>query len=201
MTFNNLSIQRGMNPDVYARMYAQQNGISFKEAQTELRTQYGEPTRANDASIGNFLNGSFAIRGTSSGVDSFENSLQSSDAILEKYMNETGKNESDAKADLESKYGKPQENQTMGISSVIGEYLNIFMNFLHSIGGDNGPQNEGDPNPFGSGMQGPTKAGDPDPKQDDPDVAAQKYADENGISLEEAKEKLKELYGDPEQRQ
>lgn len=46
---------------------------------------------------------------------------------------------------------------------------------------------------FGSGDEGEL----PDPSID-PDSYAQQYADENGITLEEAKEYLASLYGDPE---
>jgi hypothetical protein len=38
----------GMNPDAYARIYAQQNGISFEEAKSKLRAMYGEPQKPEE---------------------------------------------------------------------------------------------------------------------------------------------------------
>ena len=38
---------QGMNPDEYAKVYAQQNGISLDEAKNQLRQQYGDPNPPN----------------------------------------------------------------------------------------------------------------------------------------------------------
>jgi|GEM_PF-5850641 len=182
-----LRIPPRQDPNVFARQYAQINGISFKDAKEELKAKYGNPVKPTDESIFNEFKPADA---------------KDPAAVLSSYMDETGKSKAEAKADLETKYGKPQKRGPKNDTPpFLQRLLDGFMNRLHVTGGNNdGPKKEGDPNPFGKGISGPTKPGDPDPKKDDPDVAAQKYADENGITLEEARAKLKELYGDPGQR-
>lgn len=72
-----------------------------------------------------------------------------------------------------------------------------------------GPQKPGDPQfegqPTGINKTGSSQMKDNQASQGanmgDPDAYAQKYADAQGISLEEAKEQLKAKYGDPTRRQ
>lgn len=182
MSFN---IRPGQDPNAYAQHYAKLNGISFEDAKTELKAKYGDPVKPNDSSIFN----------------EYQNkSAKDPETKLTEYMEETGKSEADAKADLEAQYGRPkQEGKENDFSAFLTQFINGLMNLFHIAGGsDDGPQNEGDPNPSGEGVSGPSKTGDPDPKKDDPDVAAQKYADDHGVTLEEAREALKELYGEAE---
>ena len=51
------------NPDEYAKVYAEQNGISVEEAKAELKAKYGDPQEQNGMSgIGSF--GNFGNVGT-----------------------------------------------------------------------------------------------------------------------------------------
>ena len=138
----------------------------------------------------------------------------------QQYAQKNGLSADDAKSHLESIFGRPnppvgdrtninangsifsgpqmpdqnplgaegQDDIGTAIKDLIGRLLNLLK-------GNNGPQNEGDPI-----RPGEESASMSLPDQSiDPDVYAQQYADEHGISLEEAKTELKANFGDPQQ--
>lgn len=85
------------------------------------------------------------------------------------YANQNNLSLEDAKAELKSKYGDPTQDGSNAPS--IFNSLSTSADEFIKVGD--------------IGM--------------DPDVFAQQYADENGITLDEAKAKLEELYGKPEE--
>ena len=94
---------------------------------------------------------------------------QDPDSYAKSYAEKNGLSFDEAKAELKSKFGDPQQQQTQGFG---GNYdTSIFS-----------------PN-FGQSNSSMIKQ--------DPDEYAQIYADENGITLAEAKAELKAKYGDP----
>ena len=48
--FGGQTQQVRQNPDEYAKIYAEQNGISVEEAKAELKSKYGDPQEQNGAS-------------------------------------------------------------------------------------------------------------------------------------------------------
>lgn len=148
------------------------------------------------------------------------------DDYAQQYATENNISLDEAKTQLGSKYGTPESepsifnfdnsNEATGTSSFDISELgledneagikSLFQKFLDFLKGGNGPQNEGDPqshlNPLTGEQTGPQKEGDFNPNQNqDPDSYAQTYADENGLTLEEAKAELKAKYGDPQEKQ
>ena len=117
---------------------------------------------------------------------------QDQDAYAQQYATQNGISLEEAKIQLKEKFGDPQEGtQLPGIdqtsifsyqgantTSATNTTNNLFASML-DIFSNTSNQN--------TGMRG------------NPDVDAQKYADRNGISLEEAKEELKAQYGEPPQ--
>ena len=87
-----------------------------------------------------------------------------------KYAEENGLSFEEAKAELKEKYGDPVQNTN---SFAAGNNNSIFSN-----------------QPFGNMIQMP---------QINPDDYAEIYAEENGLSVEDAKAQLKEQYGEPVQ--
>ncbi len=90
--------------------------------------------------------------------------------IAQLYADQNGLSLDDAIAELEEKLGIPSE------TSITDTIKNFIQNLVGMV----------------------EKNGDARPDQGvDPDVYAQQYADEKGISLDEAKAELKEKFGDP----
>ena len=99
---------------------------------------------------------------------------QNPDDYAKTYAAQNNLSVEEAKQELKSKYGDPQQDGG-NISSIFGDSATALIS------------NE---NQITSWLDVPFM---------DPDAYAQQYADENGITLDEAKEKLGELYGDPEE--
>lgn len=95
---------------------------------------------------------------------------QNPDDYAQIYANQNNISLDEAKTALKSKYGDPTQDGSNAPS-------------IFNVSSVSGTQEIGDMFSFGM----------------DPDAYAQQYADENGLTLEEAKEKLGELYGDPEE--
>lgn len=141
------------DPDSYAKIYAEQNGISLTEAKEQLKEKYGDPSQE---SIMNFNNGN-------SVTDSFTSSVNNEDTL--------------GVSGMESQFGDSNNFLT-----------NLFGMFRQ---GGEGPQKEGDFNPTNE---------TPETRQkQNPNEYAMIYAQENNLTLEEAIEELKEIYGDPSQ--
>ena len=133
------------NPDEYAKIYAEQNGISVDEAKAELKSKYGDPQEQNGmSSIGSF--GSFENFG-SQDISSIQEEI----------------------ADLEEKLFGGESN-----TSIWSQMMNFFNGGNNSsesnelinpeTGTITGPQKEGDPqfhlNPTTGTESGPQKEGD-----------------------------------------
>ncbi len=174
--------QTRQNPEAYAKAYADKNGISIEEAREELKAKYGDPAQnaGNISVFGNQVS-------ENSYYDFTPGNLDISDLNWGEGFN---------------------EGMQMPEQGGIKELFQKFMDFLR---GGSGPKKEGDPqshiNPATNTVSGPQKEGDYNPtqgpedgSQKDPDTMAQEYADEHNISLDEAKAKLKELYGEPQEK-
>ncbi len=113
---------------------------------------------------------------------SFNQVRQDPDAYAQEYANKNGMTLEEAKAELKSKYGDPKKpEETAGAnSSVFGQYGTGFNNNATSQ------------------IDAETDISETFNNLKNPDEFAQFYADENGISLEEAKAELKELKGEPQ---
>lgn len=122
------------NPDDYARRYANQNGISFEEAKTKLKSQYGDAKENSQVSLSeDFDYGSLtsntsmdnfdikslfnellnALKGNKNAQTSQNQSglpqNQDPDSYLEEYAEENGLTTEEAKAELQAKYGDPTQ--------------------------------------------------------------------------------------------
>jgi len=56
VSFNNFGSNNRpteMDPDAYAKKYAEQKGISLEEAKAELKTMYGDPMSKQGSILGN----------------------------------------------------------------------------------------------------------------------------------------------------
>ena len=145
--FGEQNQQIRQNPDEYARVYAQQNGISFEEAKAELREKYGDPQEQNSL----FPSGSFG--------NSNNYNVQDISNILEDLQN------------LEEELSSKQNNNQF--LSYIMNFLqgnnyqdsDVNNSINPATGTITGPQKEGDPqfhlNPSTGTQTGPQKEGDP----------------------------------------
>ena len=143
--FGGQTQQVRQNPDEYAKVYAEQNGLSVEEAKAELKSKYGDPQEQNDASsIGSFGNyNNYSIQD----VQNIQDEIQS----------------------LEEKLFGTQEN-----NSFLSSFMNFFNGGNNSseqnglinpeTGTITGPQKEGDPqfhlHPTTGLESGPQKEGD-----------------------------------------
>ena len=145
--FGGQTQQVRQNPDDYAKVYAEQNGLSVEEAKAELKAKYGDPQAQNGiSSIGSF--GGYNQRETQD-ISSIQSEL----------------------ADLEEKLFSAQENNPF-FSSIMkffqGDNQQVMNNMNDLInpetGTMTGPQKEGDPqfhlNPMTGTQTGPQKEGD-----------------------------------------
>lgn len=167
----------GNNPMEYLKKYAKVNNMNLNDAMGALQSKYGDPnaSKLKDTSI-------------------FDMAGQSNMTSMPDFMN---------KFDGPQKPGDPDPEMkgAMGGNNVMQSIMNFFK-------GGSGPLQEGDPQ---FGMKGTKELqfimpGDAQGVQGqqqgmDPDAYAQQYADQKGISLDEAKEELKSKYGDPRKQQ
>lgn len=200
MTISSFNAQPyNQSPDAYAQIYATQNNISLSEAKEELKEKYGDPSQDSIMSFGN---------SSTSYSDSFNFSGSTTPPLN---SIDSGVEDKSSNSFLKNLFGifrgnKANDNSETGQGPRMQGDFNPTNENPFSLGegprmqGDFNPTNE---NPFGSG-EGPTKQGDFNPTNENPletgqnpDAYAQMYADMKGISLDEAKAELKELYGDP----
>lgn len=177
--------QTQMEPDSYAKKYAEQNNISVDEAKAQLQAKYGAPEQQSSI---------FSS-------DAAQNNINSID------FSELGLNEDDENFSLKGMFQQFLDFLKGGESSQNGEGANLDINpETNSI---TGPQKEGDYNPFSNSEDSynPFSNSEDDNNEDympfygqDPDDCAQIYADANNMTLEEAKKELKSLFGDPKQQ-
>lgn len=127
-----------MDPDVYARIYAAQNNITVEEAKEELKSKYGAPQQQSQFQGINFNNNIHNL-----GTDVFQSSqtrgvegpqkegdMRDPNREAEKYAMDKGISLEEAKAELKSKYGDPQQVQGAmdnGVTSSILENLRKFI--------------------------------------------------------------------------
>ena len=145
--FGGQTQQVRQNPDEYAKLYAEQNGISVEEAKVELKSKYGDPQEQNGMS----------------GIGSFGN--------FNNYSIEDIQNIQDEIAGLEEKLFGEQASTS---NSFLNSFMNFFNGGNSSseqndminpeTGTVTGPQKEGDPqfhiNPSTGEESGPQKEGD-----------------------------------------
>ena len=170
-----VSFNPGMNPDEYAKTYAAQNNMSVDDAKAELKSKYGDPDKngSNVSGVSVFSSAS-GTTGASNEEDRAAAAMSNIDpnVFAQQFADQNGMTLDEAIADLEEKLGIPQE-------PTVTDFLkNIVGSIAHFLTG------------------GEKVSDKPDPGVD-PDTYAQTYADENGITLDEAKAQLKEKYGDP----
>ena len=137
------------NPDEYAKIYAEQNGISVEEAKAELKSKYGDPQEQNCASImGSFENfGNFGTQDISSIQDEIaelEEKLfgeQASTSLWNSMMNffNGGNNSSESNELI-----NPETGSITGPQKEGDPQFHINPN----TGTETGPQQEGDFNFF-----------------------------------------------------
>lgn len=169
----------GNNPMEYLKKYAKVKNMDINEAMGSLQSQFGDPNEAK-------------LKSTSV----FDMAGQGNTTTMPDFMN---------KFDGPQKPGDPNPEMmgAMGGNNIMQSIMNFFKG---------GPQQEGDPQ-MGIKATNELKFIMPNESQGvqgeqgqqqgmSPDEYAQQYADQKGISLEEAKEELKSKYGDPrKQRQ
>ena len=142
--FGGQTQQVRQNPDEYATVYAEQNGLSVEEAKAELKSKYGDPQEQNGmSSIGSFGN-------------------------YNNYSVEDIQNIQDEIAGLEEKLFGEQSSTS---NSFLNSFMNFFnggnsQDLINpETGTVTGPQKEGDPqfhiNPSTGEETGPQKEGDP----------------------------------------
>ena len=144
-------ISQNQDPNVYARQYANQNGLSLDEAKAQLKEKYGNPEQPGQ------------ISGCGMNFGSQNSNFQP------------------------SSFNDPEfaVDEQFSIQDLFKHLANIWH-------GNGGPQKPGDPQ-----RKGDTTTQLPD-QGTDPNTYAKQYAEDNGITLEEAIEKLEEEYGTPE---
>ncbi len=167
------SLPRQGNPDEYAQIYAQQNNLSFEEAKSQLKSQYGDPQ------TNSIFDNQFSEQDATAS-DNFD--LSEYDEL---FGSENTNN--DIKGLFQSvldffKGGNGPRNE--------GDPQHHINPETNSI---SGPQKEGDYNPQTSSLS------QSNANSQAPDDYAQAYANEHNISLEEAKAELERMYGAPQQ--
>ena len=152
-----MSMNISFNPDIYARQYASQNGISFDEAKTVLKSKYGDPDKNQSV---------FSIGG---GSDSFTSTTKGptaeaidADNQVQNYADHYNVSLSEAREALRNQFGDPTNYN--GSSS-------------------SGSSSSGN-NPFSVAA--------------DADNNVLEYAAHNNVSRSEAREALRNQFGDPE---
>lgn len=162
-----VSFNPGVSPDEYAQTYATQNNMSLADAKVALKEKYGDPQQPQNVSVWTDAN---EVSKTSE--DNAADTMLNIDPnfIAQLYADQQGMSLDEAIADLEEKLGIPSET---GITDTIKNFIKNIIDMVKGNG-------EGRPD------QGV-----------DPEVYAQEYADENGITLDEAKAELKEKFGEP----
>lgn len=148
--FGGQNQQVRQNPDEYAKVYAEQNGLSVEEAKAELKSKYGDPQEQNGmSSIGSF--GGY----NNAGYQDIS-SIQSEIAELEEKL-----------------FGGQSDNNNSFLNSIMsffngnqnsGQEINMQDLINPETGTITGPQKEGDPqfhlNPTTGLESGPQKEGD-----------------------------------------
>lgn len=184
----------GNDPMTYLKKYAHDNKMSVQDAMSALQSQYGTPSEIQSTSIFDMAGGP--------------------------------QNEGDPDFFGKMANGPQMPPPGMGDNNQETGFIQGIKDFFKGIGGG-GPQKEGDPQvreqllPFRPGdndnvrmVNAPAKpgvygklgglTGDGSKNQQsgmNPDAFAQQYANQNGISLEEAKAQLKAKYGAPNRQQ
>ena len=128
-------IKRG-NPDIDAQRYASKNGVSLEEAKSQLKAAKGDPQENSQVSFSNDFDYDSETSNLSTDMDIkslFQQLLnllrgpketqgnqknekqeglpqdQDPDSYAQQYADENGLTLDEAKAELEAKYGKPQQ--------------------------------------------------------------------------------------------
>lgn len=147
-----MSMNISFNPDIYARKYASQNGISFDEAKTVLKSKYGDPDKNSVFSIGG-------------GSDSFTSTTKKptanaidADNQVQNYADHYNVSLSEARNALRNQFGDP-------------------------VGYEDSSSGSNNNNPFSVAANA--------------DNEVQNYADHNNVSLSEARDALRNQWGDP----
>ena len=122
------------------------------------------------------------------------------DAYAQRYANQKGLSLEEAKSELKTQYGEPSQQSQVNSYESYGfdseetvlstdmDFKTLFKELLNTLRGPQNTQNTQN-----------TQKQDGLPQDQDPDSYAQQYADENGISIDEAKAELEEKYGKPQQ--
>lgn len=125
--FGGFNQQVRQNPDEYAKLYAEQNGISVEDAKAELKAKYGDPKDQEEAaSFASFNNDTYY---STQDIATLENEIKSLEEIL--FGNQENQNSSFMESIMNFFRGK----QSMDSDSLINPETNSIT----------GPQKEGDP--------------------------------------------------------
>ncbi|MBQ8887028.1 MAG: hypothetical protein IJY61_04935 [Candidatus Gastranaerophilales bacterium] len=157
-SFGGQTQQVRQNPDEYAKVYAEQNGISVEEAKAELKSKYGDPQAQSEiSSIGSF--GGYNNRETQD-ISSIQSEISDLEAKL--FGGQTDSNNSFLSSIMNFFRGNEGSNQEMNMQNLINP----------ETGTMTGPQKEGDPqfhlHPTTGLESGPQQEGDfQHPNQED----------------------------------
>ena len=169
---------KGLNPNEYLKKYAQENNMDINGAMGALQSQFGAPQKLQATSVFSMAN---------EGAGAIGNDFMSKPPMMK--MNED------------------MMNAQMGQANA-PNFMQSIMNFFKG----NNPEQEGNIQGFKELTfveAGKNQAIEAPPKnenmqgsqgQGDPDAYAKQYAEENNITLEEAKKQLRAMYGDPQKQ-
>ena len=185
-----MQISSFQDPNTYAQQYATQNNLSLDDAKSQLKSRYGAPSQQMNP-----------------------------DAYAQQYATENNISLEKAKAQLKAKYGDPVQAKGYSFGNTLtsdtftssaNTYSNISLSDLFNDD-DNTDTQDTSIISFIKGLLENLRTGKNNGENEDsttkssnqdnnPDDIAQLYADLNNISLDEAKEKLKSILGDPQRR-
>ena len=159
------------DPDSYAQKYAQENNLSLEDAKAELKSKFGDPSEGANVP---FLGQQDNVSIFSASTN--ENEYASIGGNFNDNLNDIifGSDFGGANLDLETLTGGKSTTE----NSFLKNILNLFGNHDDAKA---------------SGSEKPDKL--------DPDKYAEEYAEENNITVEEAKKELKAKYGEPKKEE
>ena len=166
------------NPDDYAKLYAEQNGLSIEDAKAELKTQYGDPMQNASGSIFNFNADSnindmdFSDIYGAQELQVASNEQNGISSLFQQFLNFlNGNNKTNQNNfinnEVEVQHPNFLQNQMEQQTGIHGQHrVGIPKSYSEQNREGNGPQMKGDPQPHlggNWGMNGPQNEGDPQP--------------------------------------
>ncbi len=214
-----MQITSFQDPNTYAQLYANQNGISLEEAKSQLKAKYGDPSQENSSIFSNSDSDTFSSSAAATSIsDILNNNNQdvTADEVIANLVdffqgliqNLFNGNNDEEETEEETENGTENKSttdtNTTNTNSVAQNADDEVVNYANYWGVSYDEAREALRNMFGDpeGYEGadsntnPFASSGSVAQNADDEVA--NYADHWGVSYDEAREALRNMFGDPE---